>query len=157
MRFYLASQCPVERDTLGAAMNTTTNDSQPTTIPADAGYVFNFQGRAFDPASRIQSTPTQSEIDAHNALVARRELAGLIMLGHGCLYLVPDGAGNWFATQWAGGLRVPVSNIRKSWHNMAGAEGRTDCDFSFDGSRWHGINIGDSQILRVKRCKGGAR
>lgn len=116
------------------------------------GYVMNFGGRgAFSPDGKVEMTV--DEIREHNRKVAADECLYLRTVGRGVLYLTPDASGNWFVTQWTDGLRIPAYNIRKSWHNMAGKDGRTDVDFSFDGSRWHGVNIGDNQMLRVKRCK----
>lgn len=120
---------------------------------SSSGYVFAFERGAYSPDGKVEGQPNAEQIEAHNLAVAASELAAMKASGRGVLYLAPDAAGNWFASQWAGGLKLPVSNVRRSWHNMAGREGRTDCDFHFDGSRWHGVNIGDSQLLRVRRCK----
>lgn len=123
-------------------------------ISQTAGYVFNFSGHgAFEPDGKVQGSPTPAEIDAHNAEVAKRELETLRATGRGVLYLTSDPFGSWFVSQWAGGLKIRVDSIRRSWHNMAGRNGRTDVDFHFDGSRWHGVNIGDNEILRVRRVK----
>jgi hypothetical protein len=123
-----------------------------STIPASAGYIFNLSGRAFSPDGAIGS-PSQADIDAHNARLAAAELEALKASGRGVLYLTRNADGSHSVSQWSGGLCRPVYALRKSWHNMAGKNGRTDFDFSFDGSRWHGVNIGDNQIARVRRCK----
>lgn len=51
--------------------------------------------------------------------------------------------GNEFLN-WPGTFRVKVNYIRKSWHNMAGRDGRTDFWLMFEGRRYHGIHIGHS-------------
>lgn len=54
---------------------------------------------------------------------------------------------------WPGSLKIPVTSQRKSWHNFAGKNGRTDIWFTFKGNRYHGVNVGDNQILRVRKLK----
>ena len=56
-------------------------------------------------------------------------------------------------TNWPGTLRLHCGAPKKSWHNRAGRDGRVDVWFDFDGATWHGVNIGDNQILRCKRTK----
>ena len=56
-------------------------------------------------------------------------------------------------TNWPGTLKIKPSNIRTSNHNMAGRNGRTDVWFRVGGKQFHGVNIGDNQILRVKAVK----
>lgn len=120
---------------------------------ANAGYVFAAAGHgAFDPDGRVPGSPSAEEIAAHNAKLAEQELATLKATGRGVLYLSGP-AGSQVISQWAGDLKIHPYHVRQSWHNMAGRNGRTDIWFSFDGSRWHGVNIGDNQILRVRRCK----
>lgn len=41
-----------------------------------------------------------------------------------------------------------------SFHNMAGRDGRTDYWFTGpDGKNWHGVNIGDMDLVRCHRLK----
>lgn len=57
-------------------------------------------------------------------------------------------------TNWPGTLVFTECEYRSSFHNMAGKDGRTDVWFAGpDGFTWHGVNIGDHQILRCKRTK----
>lgn len=59
-------------------------------------------------------------------------------------------------TNWPGTLVFGLVDRKVSDHNMAGKNGRTDVWFiGPDGSTWHGVNIGDHQILRCKRTKAG--
>lgn len=71
--------------------------------------------------------------------------------GRACLYL---NAKTREVTNWPGSLRLRCGPARKSWHNFAGRNGRTDVWFTFEGDTWHGVNIGDNDILRCKRTKG---
>lgn len=141
-------------------MKTYTNDHglfvDPSTDPPTCcGYIFNFPGHgAFSPDGKLPATP--EEIQEHNRLLANAEWTAMLKHGRGTLYLtIKDGA--WSASDWPGINRVPVLAQRRSFHNFTGKNGRTDVWFRLDGSEWHGINIGDNQILRVKRNKGGSR
>lgn len=58
-------------------------------------------------------------------------------------------------TNWPASLSLPVSAVRHSRNNF-GAQ-RTDVWFRFEGQEWHGVNVGDNQILRCRRLKGGAK
>lgn len=153
-----------------AKQNTRTNDNglfvDSSTNPSTClGYIFNFNGHgAFAPDGKVEAS--QEQIDEHNALLSRMELGAMRKQGRATLYLmhVPsekrcwsDSEGThyveWQAGTWASKFdeRFPCYNVRKSRNNF-GAE-RIDVDFNFDGSRWHGVNVGDNEILRVKRCK----
>lgn len=113
-----------------------------------------FDGRGvFSPDGRIECTTEQ--VSAHNAELSRVEIDALKRNGKGILYITLTGNDATRATvgTWDGSLAIPAYGLRCSWHNMAGRNGRTDFDFTFDGSRWHGVQIGDNQIARVRRCK----
>lgn len=128
---------------------------------ATSGYVFNFAGHgAFAPEGRIEDQPTQEEINAHNRQLAQRELEAMKQTGRGILYLfytkqsaanhsTPSHVGTWASSA---DERFPIFPYRKSRNNF-GAE-RIDLWFRFDGSLWHGVNIGDNDIVRCKRTKG---
>lgn len=73
--------------------------------------------------------------------------------GKGFMYLSKNDAGKWECTNWPGTLRIPVLNVKHSFHNFAGRNGRADFWFIFDGSVWHGVNIGHGQNARVRRTK----
>lgn len=129
-----------------------------TNPPTCAGYIFNFNGHgAFAPHGKVGDL-TQAEIDTHNRLLAQAELEAIKKHGCGNLYLFTEPGntpGKLCKTvgQWASnpGERIPVQSFSVSRHNMAGE--RMDVWFNFDGSRWHGVNIGDNDICRVKRLK----
>lgn len=130
------------------------------TPPQCCGYIYNFTGHgAFAPNGKVQlqngvlRDVTPAEIDEHNRLLGEMEFEALKKNGRGVLYLTHQPHGTYTVATWAGQGKRPCHNVRQSWHNMAGRNGRTDVDFELDGSRWHGVNIGDNQICRVKRCK----
>lgn len=69
------------------------------------------------------------------------------------LYLV-ERDGRHYVTNWPGSLEIPVKSFRKSHHNMAGKNGRTDVWFTFEGQNWHGYQIGQwNEICHCKRTK----
>lgn len=132
------------------------NIEYPNTIPVSAGYVINAPGHgAFDPSGRVAVEPAPDVVAAHNAEVSRKQVEHMRATGRGLLYLKLRGnlATQAEVTTWDGLHKWPATITRVSWHNMAGAKGRTDVDFQFDGSRWHGANIGDNDMVRCKRCK----
>ncbi len=118
------------------------------TTLTESGYVFNFNGRAFDPDGKLDGQPDQSAIDAHNRDVARRELDAMNATGMAILYLMESEktVGSWDGShKWQ-------CHIQHGSHNIA----RTRIDVWFtttDGSRWHGVNLGDNDIVRCKRLK----
>lgn len=67
-------------------------------------------------------------------------------------YIVKDQTGYKFCN-WPNSFSVRVWNIRKSYHNFAGKDGRTDFWFEFEGKRYHGVNIGDNECAKVKVLK----
>lgn len=52
---------------------------------------------------------------------------------------------------WCGSLRLPISYWSRGSHNIART--RFDIWFKFDGVAYHGVNIGDNDILRCKALK----
>lgn len=74
----------------------------------------------------------------------------LLTTGKGTLYVTED-HGRYIVTNWPGTLKVNAHG-RTGRHNMAGQ--RLDVWFQIEGQHFHGVNIGDNQILRVKRVKG---
>ena len=117
------------------------------------GYIFNFDGHgAFSPDGKVVATP--EEINTHNRILADAEWSAMLKHGQGTLFLSKNADGTYLVSDWPGTHKAQARHIRKSWHNFAGKDGRTDVWFNINGSTWHGVNIGDNQILRVKRSKG---
>jgi hypothetical protein len=54
---------------------------------------------------------------------------------------------------WDGSHRFEIIDIHKSWHNFVGKDGRTDCWFKIKDQLWHGVNIGNNNIVHAKRIK----
>lgn len=118
---------------------------------SESGHVFNFaQHGAFDPDGKIQGQPSQAEIDAHNEAVAAQELATMREMGRGILYLRYVNGKLANVGSWDGSVRFSCS-YRESRNNW-GAQ-RTDVWFAIDGRKWHGVNLGDNNIVRCKRLK----
>lgn len=70
----------------------------------------------------------------------------------GALLFKKDGATPlYFVTNWPGTLVFEASRVKKAhhnWHNVT----RYDVWFTDgQGCEWHGINLGDNEILRCKR------
>lgn len=85
--------------------------------------------------------------------------ARMIESGRATLYLtretIAGGHVRHFVTDWAGELKFRVHTISKGRHNIAGT--RYDAWFiGPDNQPWHGVNIGDNQILRCRRLGKGA-
>ena len=122
-----------------------------TDPPTCCGYIFDSgEHGTFSPDGKVPYTKEQA--DEHNRILADAEWTGMLKHGRGTLYLTIK-EGYWSASDWPGINRVPIHAQRRSFHNFAGQNGRTDVWFRLDGSDWHGVNIGDNQILRVKRSK----
>jgi hypothetical protein len=83
----------------------------------------------------------------------KRELKDAIKTGQFTAYLVDDTATSGRIVSFHGLEFAKVHGIRRSWHNMAGRNGRRDVWFRMAGRTWHGVNIGDNQIVRCKALK----
>ena len=126
-----------------------------------AGYIFNFRGHgAFSPNGMVKNNGnelSQKEIDRNNSVLGQIELEAFKKAGRGMFYLTrSDSAAfgkEYFAGTWAATEKdkFRCQNARQSRHNIGRT--RIDVDFYIDNERWHGINIGDNDILRAKRCK----
>ena len=65
------------------------------------------------------------------------------------LYVTESGS-SYRISNWPGTLTFTPTQVRHGRHNICG----TRLDVWFDGpdrSRWHGVNIGDNQVLRCRR------
>lgn len=76
-------------------------------------------------------------------------IADMIEHGDTVLYLT-GGESSWKITNWPGTLVFKPSYVTKGCHNIA--QSRYDAWFiGPDGFEWHGVNLGDNEILRCKR------
>jgi hypothetical protein len=117
-----------------------------------SNYLFNFAGHGvYGPNGKVTINPV--DIAKHNKELAQAELEAMRAIGRALLY-TRDIDGKAHVGTWDGSFNWPVSYQRSSWHNMAGKNGRTDFWFTGpDGKQWHGVNIGDNQIVRTRRIK----
>lgn len=57
-------------------------------------------------------------------------------------------------SNWPGSFKVENLYIRKSNHNFAGRDGRSDFWFTLEGQNFHGVHIGNNnKCAKVKRVK----
>lgn len=118
------------------------NDGKP------AGFLFRFERGIYSPDG-VQADFTDAQIAEHNRRLGELTVAQMQQTGRALLYATGCGE----VGTWDGSQRWTIEHSRKSWHNMAGKDGRTDLWFCVDGARWHGVNIGDNQIVRARRVK----
>lgn len=82
----------------------------------------------------------------------KRDAEAMERDGKAILYLIRGGDGKLKITNWPGTLTVHSQfEYRKSRNNFGAP--RTDVWFRFNGRDWHGVNLGDSEILRCRRLK----
>lgn len=61
-------------------------------------------------------------------------------------------AENWSVQNWPGSLALPVLSLKTGKHNWRDVT-RTDVWFVFEGFVWHGVRLGDADILRARRTR----
>ena len=62
--------------------------------------------------------------------------------------------GKNFFTNWPASLSIPVFYTRKSWHNFAGRDGRTDFWLTYNGKNYHGVQIGhNNECATIRKTK----
>lgn len=96
---------------------------------------------------------TPEQVQERNRAVEQAELKAMRETGKALLYLFKDAAGKYSVGTWASEpcRRAPVKRVSVSRHNWG--IWRTDLWFYADGSTWHGVNIGDNDIVRCRRNK----
>lgn len=105
------------------------------------------QQAAFSPvAGKVDYSA--EEVAAHNRQLSELRLQAMKETGRACLYLTKSAEG-WQVTDFEGRIRIPAGRVKKSYNNW-GAQ-RLDAWFAFDGSVWHGVCVGDNEILRCRR------
>lgn len=120
------------------------------------GYVFEAQGAQFTPDGKL---PEPIDADTHNAALDAQVTQMMEEGLHVILYLsermeAGETMPRYTVGTWAGTWQMHRVYGSKSWHSMAGKDGRTDVWFTAFGHNWHGVNIGDNQILRCRTVKG---
>ena len=125
------------------------------------GYIFNFGNeRIYDPDGRIEEPLTDEDITNHNKRLAQIEVENAMKTGRATFYIGhtqnPDDVYPWIKQYhvgtWDGSYRWNAY-VKTSWHNFAGKDGRRDCWFNINDQRWHGVNIGNSDMVHAKRVK----
>jgi len=132
-----------------------------TTPPTCCGYIFNFQGHGtFAPDGKVKvgdAELTEREVAEHNRLLGEAEWGAMLKHGRAVLYFNKDkDSGRYTVTNCVGTKKVYCYDSRTSLHftpNTYTRVERMDLWFMLDGSRWHGVHLGDNCIVRVKRCK----
>lgn len=115
------------------------------------GYIFNFQRGAYSPEGKVAEAISQSQIDAHNRRLAQAEIEAMKQTGRAVLYLHKRADG-FHVGSWDGSQDFSPWWVSFSRHNIGRT--RTDVWFNFDGATWHGVNIGNNDLVRCKRTKG---
>lgn len=70
---------------------------------------------------------------------------------HGTLTGYFDGK---YFTNWPGSFKLLAQGIKKSWHNFAGRDGRTDYWVYMDGVCYHGVHVGFThQCSTIRKVK----
>lgn len=105
-----------------------------TVVPqACAGYLFMFEGKAFDPSGLINGVTTQEEVDAHNKVLSRMEIDGLdkhCKVGQGWTYYVKgsdERKAPTTVTTWIGEVIAPLraERYRLTWKLTFVRRGKT--------------------------------
>lgn len=105
-----------------------------TVVPtACAGYLFMFEGKAFDPEGLIQGVTTKEEVDAHNKILSQMEIDGLdknCRVGQGGTFYVKgsdDRKAPTHVTTWIGDPIAPLKaeRYRLTWKLTFTRKGKT--------------------------------
>ena len=116
------------------------------------GYIFNFEGGSYSPDGKVAAL-TDEQIKEHNTKLSSQELEAMKATGRAVLYLFRDKAGQHSVGTWASEpfQRTSVFRARHSRNNWGAP--RLDVWFNAAGATWHGVNVGDNDIVRCKRNK----
>ncbi len=121
------------------------------------GYIFKFGNTPFEPSGELTEL-SDEEIAEHNRKLADAEVKQALEAGKATFYLRRewDSTCSWIAHYsvgtWDGSYKWDAV-VSISDHNMAGKNGRIDCWFNINNQKWHGVNIGDNEIVHAKRLK----
>jgi hypothetical protein len=118
------------------------------------GYIFKFEGHGvFDPDGKIEEPLSDLDIINHNTKLAIMEVESALKTGKALLYLYRDRTQSYSVGTWDGTYKFPCLKGKTSWHNFAGKDGRLDLWIKIKDQCWHGVNIGDNDIVYAKRIK----
>jgi len=116
------------------------------------GYIYNFEGHgAFSPDGKVAIA--DNEIASHNRQLADFQIEAMKRGEPQALYLFGNATigENTQVGTWDSSHKWHCFQTRHSQNNW-GAK-RIDVWFNFDGHTWHGVNIGDNDIVRCRRNK----
>jgi len=121
------------------------------------GYIFKFEGHGvFDPNGKIEEPLSDLDIINHNTKLAIMEVESALKTGKATFYISykinENGLKSYSVGTWDSTYKWPAT-IRTSWHNFVGKDGRRDCWFKIKDQCWHGVNIGNNDIVHAKRIK----
>lgn len=122
-----------------------------TNFKPELGFLLDFGSKVFAQGTEIDFPV--ADVPAHNAKMLDLITEGMRQTGRGVLYLSKNADGKWIVTDFTGKFTMQPLSVKKSGHNMAD---RFDAWFRFEGFVWHGVNIGDNEILRCRRTKTAA-
>ena len=114
------------------------------------GYIFKVgNDKIYDPNGKIEEPLSDDDIMIHNTKLTTMEVEAARKKGRATLYIIQNkNVGTWDSTYiW------PIKQIKTSWHNFAGPDGRQDIWFNINDQRWYGVNIGNTDIVRARRIK----
>jgi hypothetical protein len=126
------------------------NTGHIVTLRSDNSYGY------FSPEGKVKANLTMDQIAAHNAELARIEIEQAKATGKGILYLRRTGTSpstfRYSVGTWDGTHGYSAS-ISFSFHNFAGKNGRRDVWWTMDKEEWHGVNIGESDVVHAHKLK----
>lgn len=123
-----------------------------TPFKPELGYLWHVGDKGCFSPNVGRVTLSREEAEQHNARMEEAEREWIRQTGRAVLYLTKR-PGGWVVTNFTGSLVIEPGLVQKGSHNW-GCD-RYDVWFAFEGRRWHGVNIGDNELLRCKRLKGG--
>jgi len=118
------------------------------------GYIFKVgDKKIYDPDRKIDEPLSDLDIIIHNTKLATMEIETAMKTGKALLYLYRDRTQSYSVGTWDGTYKFSCLKGKTSWHNFAGKDGRLDLWFKIKDQSWHGVNIGNNDIVYAKRIK----
>ena len=123
------------------------------------GYIFKFKDYGmFDQDGKIVDSLSDLDIINHNTKIAILEFQSAMKTGKAIFYLhytlkECDLKSEYIVGTWDGTYKFPCIEVKTSWRNFAGKDGRLDLWFKIKDQCWHGVNIGNNDIVYAKRIK----
>jgi hypothetical protein len=98
--------------------------------------------------------PDGSRVDICYPCCAERDRAELRSSDRWDGYVTRDAQGGYSVSNWPGSLKIRAEGkTRRNGHNWCNVQ-RTDVWFvGPDGAQWHGVNLGDNDVVRCRKSK----